>query len=133
MTKNLAQSRDNAEQLKVKHDTDIAHARKHKLDSLATNRTFSRLWTLQRQTLLVPEDDFHGIHLLHPVVAMSKTSLLPLAMMTEDVFGATGQGSTNRRNLDVSGLFQVYSLLMNLALISLIRPTLATLQALPCP
>ncbi|PPQ80542.1 hypothetical protein CVT25_001575 [Psilocybe cyanescens] len=94
-------------EMKSKHETDIAQARKHAaglardksdlqqaMDTLKAN--------VARAGRMLPRFGSP----LTPGGADAKDFLTPAGRDDDgDVFGTTGRGSTNRRNLDVSGLF----------------------------
>ncbi|KAF8955359.1 hypothetical protein BDZ97DRAFT_297073 [Flammula alnicola] len=93
--------------MKVKHETDIAQARKHAA-GLARDKSDLQ----QAMETLKAEVARAGRHLpcfgspLTPRGTDAKDFLTPAGHDDpDDVFGTTGRGSTNRRNLDVSSLF----------------------------
>ncbi|KAH9478703.1 Anucleate primary sterigmata protein A [Psilocybe cubensis] len=121
LTKALSNARDAADQhknegerlqsvvaeMKSKHETDIAQARKHAA-GLARDKSDLQ----QAVDTLKAEVARAGRMLprfgspLTPGGADTKDFLTPAGRDDDgDVFGTTGRGSTNRRNLDVSGLF----------------------------
>ncbi|KAF8962640.1 hypothetical protein BDZ97DRAFT_2059572 [Flammula alnicola] len=121
LTKSLALARDTGDQhknegerlqtvieeMKAKHETDIAQARKHAA-GLARDKSDLQ----QAMDTLKAEVARAGRRLprfgspLTPGGPDTKDFLTPAGHDDpDDVFGTTGRGSTNRRNLDVSGLF----------------------------
>lgn len=121
LTKNLAQSRDAVDQhkneaerlnniieeIKAKHDTDIAQARKHAA-SLARDKSDLQqaLDTVKAEAARAARRLPRYGSPLTPGGPETKDFLTPAGHDDpDDVFGTTGRGSTNRRNLDVSSLF----------------------------
>ncbi|KAF9480593.1 hypothetical protein BDN70DRAFT_805008 [Pholiota conissans] len=121
LTKALAQSRDAADQhknegerlanvieeMKAKHDTDIAQARRNAAGLMRDKSDLQ-----QAMDTLKAEVARAGRRLpkygspLTPGGPETMDFLTPAGHNDpDDVFGTTGRGSTNRRNLDVSSLF----------------------------
>ena len=121
LTKALAQARDNAdhhkieserlqgafEELKNKHETDIAQARKHAAGLVRDKSDLQQtIDTLKAENARAERGLPRFNSPLTPGTKTDTDFLTPAGLDDDsDVFGTTGGASTNRRKLDISGMF----------------------------
>ena len=121
LTKALAQARDNAdhhkieserlqgayEELKNKHETDIAQARKHAAGLVRDKSDLQQtIDTLKAENARAERGIPRFGSPLTPGTKTDTDFLTPAGLDDDsDVFGTTGGASTNRRKLDISGMF----------------------------